>query len=56
MDWELDTKGEIAVLRLLNTTHYEVYLTIPFDGAQKAGFNYYIEPSISKARGNLFCR
>jgi len=44
---ELDAKGQIAVMRPLNVTHYSVYLTIPFDGAQKSGFNYYVEPSIS---------
>ena len=35
-------------MRPLNVTHYSVYITIPFDGAQKAGFNYYLEPQISK--------
>jgi hypothetical protein len=48
----LDTneKGQIAFMRPLNDTHYSVYLTIPFDGAEKPGFNYYIDPKISKAR------
>ncbi len=44
-------KGQIAVLRPLNDTHYSVYLTIPFDGTVKSTFNYYIEPQISKGRG-----
>ena len=48
-----EEKGQIAFLRPLNSTHYEVYLTIPFDGAQKSAFNYYIEPQLSKTRG--FC-
>ena len=48
-----EEKGQIAFLRPLNSTHYEVYLTIPFDGAQKPAFNYYIEPQLSKTRG--FC-
>ena len=48
---ELDDKGQIAVMRPLNATHYSVYITIPFDGTQKAGFNYYVEPGISKVRG-----
>ena len=26
-------------------------LTIPFDGAQKSAFNYYIDPGITKTRG-----
>jgi len=48
---EFDAKGQIAVMRPLNATYYSVYITIPFDGAQKAGFNYYLEPQISKFRG-----
>jgi len=44
-------KGEIAVMRPLNATHYTVYLTIPFDGVTKSAFNNYIEPQISKTRG-----
>lgn len=27
------------------------YITIPFDGSNKTGFNQYFKPSISKARG-----
>ncbi|CAD6513744.1 conserved exported hypothetical protein [metagenome] len=46
-----DEKGQIAVMRPLNATHYSVYLTIPFDGATKSAFNYYLEPQISKTRG-----
>ena len=48
-----EEKGQIAFLRPLNATHYEVYATIPFDGAKKPAFNYYIEPQLSKTRG--FC-
>jgi len=47
---ELDAKGQIAVMRPLNVTHYSVYITIPFDGTQKEGFNFYVEPQISKNR------
>ena len=47
----VNEKGQIAVMRPLNDTHYTVYLTIPFDGAAKPAFNYYLEPQISKARG-----
>jgi hypothetical protein len=43
-------KGQIAFMRPLNDMHYEVYLTVPFDGTKKPAFNYYIEPQISKAR------
>lgn len=48
-----DEKGQIVFLRPLNSTHYSVYLTIPFDGAKKDVFNYYLEPQLSKNRG--FC-
>lgn len=47
----VNEKGQIAVMRPLNDTYYSVYLTIPFDGATKSGFNYYLEPQISKTRG-----
>ena len=46
-----EEKGQIAVMRPLNATHYSVYLTIPFDGAATSAFNYYLEPQISKTRG-----
>ncbi len=48
---EFNDKGQIAVMRSLNATHYSVYSTIPFDGSQKSGFNYYIDIQISKSRG-----
>jgi len=48
-----DEKGQIAFLRPLNSTHYSVYLTIPFDGSDKSAFNYYLQPQLSKIRG--FC-
>ena len=48
---QYNEKGQIAFLRPLNETHYEVYQTIPFDGTQKNAFNYYIQPQISKTRG-----
>ena len=48
-----DEKGQVAILRPLNSSHYSVYLTIPFDGAEKPSFNYYIEPQLTKTRG--FC-
>ncbi|QUC65594.1 hypothetical protein NsoK4_00350 [Nitrosopumilus sp. K4] len=44
-------KGQVAFLRPLNDTHYSVYQTIPFDGAKKNVFNYYISPQLSKTRG-----
>ncbi len=48
---QFQEKGQIAVMRPLNDTHYSVYLTIPFDGANKNAFNYYLDPQLSKARG-----
>jgi len=48
---DVNEKGQIAIMRPLNDTHYSVYLTIPFDGAAKPAFNYYIDPQISKTRG-----
>lgn len=47
----IQEKGQVAVMRPLNATHYSVYLTIPFDGADKEAFNYYLDPQLSKARG-----
>ncbi len=44
-------KGQVAVMRPLNDTYYSVYLTIPFDGANKDAFNYYLDPQLSKTRG-----
>ena len=43
-------KGQIAFLRPQNSTHYSVYLTIPFDGA-KPSFNQYFAPDLAKTRG-----
>jgi hypothetical protein len=48
-----DEKGEAAFLRPLNSTHYSVYLTVPFDGSDKSAFNYYLQPQLTKIRG--FC-
>ena len=46
-----EEKGQIVFLRPLNVTHYEVYLSIPFDGAERTAFNNYLQPSLSKNRG-----
>jgi len=48
---EQQEKGQAAFLRPLNDTHYKVYQTIPFDGAKKNAFNYYIQPQLSKVAG-----
>ena len=42
-------KGQVAFLRPLNSTHYSVYITIPFDGA-KPVFNQYFTPDLSKVK------
>ena len=47
-----DEKGQVAFLRPLNSTHYSVFITIPFDGGDKPGFNYYVEPQLSKTKGH----
>jgi len=46
-----DEKGQAAFLRPLNSTHYAVYIAIPFDGSDKSAFNYYLEPDLSKLKG-----
>ena len=46
-----DEKGQVVFLRPLNDTHSSVYMSIPFDGAKKTAFNYYLEPQLSKTRG-----
>jgi len=43
-------KGEIVIMRPINSTHHTTYLTVPFDGIQKSAFNYYVEPGINKKR------
>jgi len=46
-----DEKGQITFMRPLNSTHYSVYMTIPFDGQKKNAFNYYVDPHLSKPKG-----
>ncbi len=50
-DITTNEKGQITFLRPLNETHYDVYITIPFDGSQKITFNQYIKPSVSRGLG-----
>jgi len=50
-DLQPNEKGQIAFLRSLNETHYDVYITIPFDGSQKITFNQYFKPSLSRGLG-----
>lgn len=44
---QFDEKGQIIFLRPLNDTHKSIYLTIPFDGADRPDFNYYLQPQLS---------
>ncbi len=46
-----DEKGQAAFLRPLNSTHYTVYIAIPFDGSGKTAFNYYLEPDLLESKG-----
>ena len=46
-----EEKGQIAILRPTNETHYTVHQTIPFDGVKKNAFNYYTEVRLSQALG-----
>jgi len=48
---EYEEKGQAVFLKPKNSTHYEVYMAIPFDGADKPAFNYYLEPDLSALRG-----
>jgi len=50
-DLDPKEKGQIVFLRQSNATHYTVYMSIPFDGAKKSQFNFYLEPKILKDRG-----
>ena len=45
---KLDEKGQIDIMRPINATHLKLWDSIPFDGAQKPKFNFYIEPKVSK--------
>ena len=47
---DVNEKGQIAVMRPVNSTHHNVYLTIPFDGTDKSAVNTYFTPQISKNR------
>jgi len=50
-DLSPNEKGQITFLRPLNETHYDVYITIPFDSSQKITFNQYFKPSLSRGLG-----
>lgn len=46
-------KGEVIFHSPIKSIEGSVYIKIPFDGSNKQGFNYYIEPQLSASRG--FC-
>ena len=46
-DYEI---GQAVFLMPSNGTHYTVYLSVPFNGASKTAFNYYLEPDLSATR------
>lgn len=48
---DYEEKGQVVFLKPRNTTYYEVYLSIPFDGADRPAFNYYLQPQLSKLKG-----
>ena len=45
-----DELGQAVFLMPSNGTHYTVYLSVPFNGADKTAFNYYLEPDLSVTR------
>ena len=38
-------------MRPINDTHRTTYMSIPFDGAQKESYAYYLEPKLEKDKG-----
>jgi len=46
-----EDKGSVQFLRPLNDTHHKLYIKIPFDGMDKAQFNYYFEPRLFEHKG-----
>jgi hypothetical protein len=49
MDYiQSEDKGVILFLRPINDTHRTTYMAIPFDGAQKTSYSYYLEPQLDE--------
>jgi hypothetical protein len=46
-----EDKGTVQFLRPLNDTHHKLYIKVPFDGMDKAQFNYYFEPRFQQYKG-----
>ena len=49
-DLKPEDKGEVHFLRPYNGTHHVTHTFMPFDGMNKAQFNYYLEPRINEYR------
>ncbi len=49
MDYiQSEDKGVVLFLRPINDTHRTTYISIPFDGAQKTSYSYYLEPQLDE--------
>ena len=46
-----EDKGKVIFFRPLNNTSWSNYITMDFDGKNKAQFNLYFEPKLSKLNG-----
>ena len=44
-------KGVVLFLRPINDTHRTTYMAIPFDGANKNSFSYFLEPQLNEDKG-----
>jgi len=52
MDYiQSEDRGTVLFLRPINDTHRTTYMTIPFDGAQKTSYSYYLEPRLDESKG-----
>ena len=50
-DLKEEDKGKVLFFRPLNNTSWSNYITMDFDGMDKAKFNLYFEPRLSKLNG-----
>ena len=46
-----EDKGVVQFLRPINDTHHKKYISVPFNGMDKAKFNYYFEPRFQQYKG-----
>ena len=49
-DLKEEDKGKVVFFRPLNNTAWSDYITMDFDGGNKAQFNLYFEPKLSKLK------